>query len=96
VEKLPYQAIGHQLPEVFNCQVIHSIVGLHRIELAVAAMARHHHHIGAGGADLIHFTAGVVNPLISKAGDQGAATAATADLVVRCWIEINPLFYTPS
>lgn len=89
-----HEAIGHQLPEVLDGQVVHFVIRFDRVELPVTAVARHHHHVGAGGPNLIHFTAGVVDPLVVKAGHQSTTTATAANLIIRGGVKVHPVLYT--
>jgi hypothetical protein len=86
------QAIGNQLPEVFDLQVFKIIVTFDIFQLAVAAVARDHHHGGAGSLDLVHFPTAIINSLFVVAGRQGTAAAAAANLKLLGWIQIDPIF----
>jgi len=64
------------------------------VDLAMTAVAGHHQHLGAGGPDLVHFSAGVIYSLFVVTRYQGTATATTADLVHFRRIEIDPVLHT--
>ena len=95
-ELIHNQAVGNQFPEVFDLQVIKIIVTFNVLKLAVAAVARDHHHGGAGSLDLFNFPAAIVNSLLIVAGRQGAAATAAANLKLSRRIQIHPIFYTPA
>ena len=86
------QAVGDQLPEVLDLQVFKIIVTFDIFQLAVAAVARYHHHRGAGSLDLFHFPTAIINSFFVVAGRQGTAAAAAANLELFGWIHIDPIF----
>lgn len=59
----------------------------------MTTMARHHHHVSAGGVNLVHLATGVVNAFVVETSHQSTAPTAAADLIDRCGIQIDPIFH---
>jgi hypothetical protein len=88
--KLHYQTVCYQLPQIFYLKVFHAVFGFDIVELSVATVARYHKHFRAGSLDLIHFFSAVKNALGVISGGQGTAAAAAAELIFPAGIQINP------
>jgi hypothetical protein len=87
------KAIGHQLPQIFNLQILELVLLFNAVKLAVAAVAGDHKHPGPGGPDLIYLFSGIKHTLFVIAVYQRAAAAAATDLIHAIGVKIYPVLH---
>jgi len=86
--------VGDEFPEVFHLEILDRMRLFNAVHLAMAAVAGDHQHPGAGGPNLIDFSAAIKDSLLVVSIYQRAAAAATADLVHFRRIKIGPVIHT--
>jgi len=90
---LKNKTIGHQLPQIFNLQILELELLFDAVKLPVAAVAWNHNHPGPGGPDLIDLSSGIKRALVVIAVYQRTAATAATDLIHAIGVKIHPVWH---
>ena len=90
---LKNKAIGHQLPQIFNLQILELKLLFDAVKLPVATVAWNYNHPGPGGPDLIDFSSGIKSALVVIAVYQRTAATTATDLIHAIGVKIHPVWY---
>jgi hypothetical protein len=87
------ETIGHQLPQIFNLQILEPVLLFDTVKMPVTAVAWNHEHAGAGSFDLVELFSGIKSALVIVAVYQGTAAAAAADLIHAIGVKVHPVLH---